>query len=357
MKEALDLLSCLVACPSPSGKEAAISELTAGVVEELGLKCEHVGESVLAYAQRCDPKILYVSHLDTVPVGAGWSVDPFAARWIGDQLVGRGACDAKASAAAMLWSLSEAAKEGAADGVVVALTTCEETTNTGMGDVLGRLGMPELAVVGEPTGLEVVRAQGGLAIIEAEWRGKSCHAAHAYHTSHTNALVEASKELGSFGFVHELPSEVGLLGPTTIVPTVMNAGERHNVVPDAATAIFDCRLSPPHDAATCLDRIALSLPGASLRIRSDRLKAIETGADHRLVQVALGIAGKDSAIGSNTLSDMALLQGVPAIKCGPGDSLRSHKPDEFVTEEEFLAGCHFYRDLLFALVREAVAFA
>jgi len=357
MREALDLLSCLVACPSPSGKEAAICELVCGLADDLGLQYERVGYSVLVYSETIDPRVLFVSHLDTVPVGSGWTVDPFAARWRGGRMLGRGANDAKASAAAMLWSLAQSARLGHADGVVVALNACEETTNAGMGDVLERLGMPEMAIVGEPTGLEVVRAQGGLAVIEATWRGASCHAAHAHHTPHRNAMLVACEELAAFGAFHAVSSEPedGLLGPTTIVPTVLNGGERHNIVPDEATALFDCRLSPPHDAEACRRMIDSALPGASVRTKSDRLKAIETDEGHPLVQAALSSTGKLRATGSNTLSDMAFLQGVPAIKCGPGDSLRSHKPDEFVTEDEYLAGCRFYLELTEALVGAPLA--
>ncbi len=355
MKEALDLLSCLVACPSPSGKEAAICDLVSGLAMDLDLKYERVGYSALVYAETCEPKLLFASHLDTVPVGSGWSVDPFAARWRGGKLLGRGANDAKASGAAMLWSLAQAAREGLADGIVVALNACEETTNMGMTDVLGRIGMPEMAVIGEPTGLDVVRAQGGLAIIEAVWQGESCHTAHAHRTPHVNAMLKACKELAGFGPFHELPSGEDLLGPTTIVPTVMNGGEHHNVVPDSAVALFDCRLSPPHDAELCRARIDDALPGARVRTKSDRLKPIETPAEHRLVTTALELAGKPQAVGSNTLSDMAFLQGVPAIKCGPGDSLRSHKPDEYVTEGEYIAGCHFYRELMNSLVQAPAA--
>ena len=60
---------------------------------------------------------------------------------------------------------------------------------------------------------------------------------------------------------------------------------------------------------------------------------------------ALAASANTAAIGSSTMSDMALLQGVPAVKCGPGESARSHTPDEFITEPELRAGCDFYRAL------------
>jgi acetylornithine deacetylase len=97
------------------------------------------------------------------------------------------------------------------------------------------------------------------------------------------------------------------------------------------------------------------LPGAEVTVRSARLRAVSTPAEHPLVQRALALAGRTAASGSNTLSDMALLQGVPAIKCGPGQSLRSHKPDEFVTADELARGAAFYDALLEAWLAQPAA--
>ncbi|HXT22441.1 MAG TPA: hypothetical protein VN923_16935, partial [Thermoanaerobaculia bacterium] len=54
--------------------------------------------------------------------------------------------------------------------------------------------------------------------------------------------------------------------------------------------------------------------------------------------------------GSPTLSDLVHVAGAPAIKCGPGKSERSHTADEWVAEDEIVAGADFY----VALVRECV---
>jgi acetylornithine deacetylase len=116
-------------------------------------------------------------------------------------------------------------------------------------------------------------------------------------------------------------------------------------VPDRAEAVFDGRLAPPHDAGQALAALQRLLPSARLEIRSERLRPVETAAGHPLVRAALAAAGKGEAIGSPTMSDMALLQGVPAVKCGPGQSVRSHTADEYVLRSELEAGCAFYRAL------------
>jgi len=343
-----ELLSQLVSVPSPSGEEQAIFERTAELCETLGLVPERIGDSLLIRVGSGETRILLNSHYDTVPVGLGWEGDPFNATWRDGKLVARGANDAKSSVAAMLWAASQLVqrKDELAGELIVAITAQEETKNTGMSDVLNAIGMPDLAVTGEPTGLEVVRAQSGLAILVAEWSGKSCHAAHVAHVDNHNALHAACKEIAGMSASLRLPDEHSLLGISTIAPTVLRSGDRHNTIPDEASLVFDARLAPPYTGEDCREFLAELLPTAKIRCRSDRLRARETEESHALVQCGLRAAGKQQAIGSRTLSDMALLAGVPAIKCGPGETARSHTANEWVTEAELLAGCQFYESLV-----------
>jgi len=187
-----------------------------------------------------------------------------------------------------------------------------------------------------------VRAQSGLAVLRAEWSGRSCHAAHVVRVEHDNALLRAAAELGALGSHLTLGEPHALLGASTVTPTVLRSGERHNVVPDRAEALFDCRLAPPHDADEALALLQRRLPTARVEVRSSRLRPVETSAEHPLVRSALRAAGRQTAIGSATMSDMALLAGVPAVKCGPGETARSHTPDEYVLRSELVAGCAFY---------------
>lgn len=339
-----ELLRELVRIPSVSGEEGACAAFARDWLAARAIDVELVGKSVLARVELGPgPTLLLNTHLDTVPAGPSWTHEPHAARWQEDRLVGLGANDAKASAAGMLSALAALARGRATHGTVwVALCACEETTNAGMRDVLGRTGRPDAGITGEPTGLEVVRAQAGLAVLAARWRGTSCHAAHVTRVEHRNALLAAARDLASFPTALVLEGEHELLGPSTIAATVLRAGDRHNRVPDEAELLLDARLAPPHDAAECLELLTAYLPQAELEVRSDRLKPVETAADHPLVLAALRAAGRERPIGSSTMSDMALLAGTPAVKCGPGQTARSHTPDEFILRSEVLAGAEFY---------------
>jgi len=348
-----ELLLQLVRIPSISGEEHAVQAFCAEWLTLAGLTVQTVDESIVARLKGGDgPTLLMNTHYDTVPAGEGWESDPWKVSWTKDRLVGLGANDAKASVASMMIAARELARAGSPCGeFVLAINHQEETTNAGMAAVLEVIPKPDLVVTGEPTGLEVVRSQAGLAVLTATWRGRSCHAAHVTRVDHRNALLAASRELGSFPEPYAFDGEHELLGPSTLTPTVLHSGQRHNKVPDLAEATFDARLAAPHDADECLEVLRGFLPGAELRVRSKRLMAVETPADHPLVTGALRIAGRSSAIGSNTLSDMALVPGIPAIKCGPGQTARSHTPGEYVTRDELAAGAAFYTEL----VRECLA--
>jgi acetylornithine deacetylase len=343
------LLADLVAIHSPSGEEQAAAAFCAEWLERAGLEVCLVEErSIVArLAGRDGPRLWLNTHIDTVPAGANWDVDPLRARWEQDRLVGLGANDAKGCVAAMMFAAAQLADGAELPGeLVLSIHHEEETTNAGMTAVLPEVGVVDAAVTGEPTGLEVIRAQAGLGVIVASWHGRSCHAAHVSRVEHKNALLSAARELASLPAPHVLEGEHDLLGPSVLSPTVMRAGQRHNAIPDLCEVTFDARLAAPHDVDECLEILSEHLPSAELHVRSRRLSAVETAADHPLVLRALAHAKRPAAIGSNTLSDMALMPGVPAIKCGPGETVRSHTAGEFITREELAAGANFYAALV-----------
>lgn len=338
-----DFLLRLVATPSVSGEEGAAADLVVALASEHGLSCDRLGNTVRVRIGASEgPRLWLLSHLDTVPVGNGWTAPAYPIAWDGDRLVGRGSNDAKVCGVSMLGAAIALAQQELPGRVEVILTAQEETTNAGMGDALEAFGSPDACVCGEPTSLEVVCAQGGLGVLKAEWRGVSCHAAHAATVKNENALLAASRDLARFPSALPVGSPHPLLGTTTVVATQLKSGERHNVVPDLAEAIFDARIAPGVTADDVRAAIAELLPHAAVTIRSKRLSAVETAPDHPVVRAALRAAGRAAPIASRTLSDMAFLPGIPAVKCGPGATARSHTPDEFVLREELLAGVEFY---------------
>ena len=113
----IELLRELVAIPSVSGSEGAIAEFVEQTARKWGLDAERdetsVRVEVHGFAE--GPTIALVSHLDTVPPGAGWTRDPFTPAVEAGRLYGRGSTDAKASVAAMLCAAHDVAERGRMD--------------------------------------------------------------------------------------------------------------------------------------------------------------------------------------------------------------------------------------------------
>jgi acetylornithine deacetylase/succinyl-diaminopimelate desuccinylase-like protein len=162
----IELLRDLVAIPSVSGTEEAIGRFVEERARGWGLSVARGDDGVLVTLDggRPGPSLAFVSHLDTVPAGEGWTRPPFEPVIEGTTLYGRGSGDAKASVAAMLTAARDLSGELAAlrGRLVLLLGYGEETRATSMPALAARAGAVDAAVVGEPTNLEVAIAQRGL---------------------------------------------------------------------------------------------------------------------------------------------------------------------------------------------------
>jgi len=135
------------------------------------------------------------------------------------------------------------------------------------------------------------------------------------------------------------------LGPITVEPTQLRGGTARNVVPGEAAAVLDVRTTPALSRREIVERIARTVAG-EVRVLSDRLVPRETAESAPLVAAARHARPEAQIRGSATLSDMVFMEGIPAVKCGPGRSERSHTPDEYVLESEILDGARFYTRLV-----------
>jgi len=238
----------------------------------------------------------------------------------------------------------------------LALVEGEETRGIGTEAVLAELARrgtpPTAAVIGEPTGLDLAVAQKGLMVLELVARGDACHAANAAALGAKNAARGLAHDLVAlervdFGAPHPR------LGAITVEPTQLRAGTARNVVPGEAAAVLDVRTTPALDRREIVARIGRAVAG-EVRVLSDRLLPRETAESAPLVEAARRARPEARLCGSPTLSDMVYMEGIPAVKCGPGKSERSHTPDEFVLESEIVDGARFYTRLVraYAELRE-----
>jgi len=340
------LLSELVAIPSVSGAEAEAARFLEATARRAGLDVVRDDASVTAVVEsgRPGPVLAFISHLDTVPPGEGWTRDPFTPKTEGERLYGRGSSDAKASVAAMTLAAADAAGKLAAGKLLVIMGYGEETRHTTMAAAVARAGRIDAAVVGETTNIEVAVAQRGLMMADLVARGDQRHAGYAADDGgFANAIVELAKDLARLdGIVAERNHPI--LGPTTVTPTMVTGGVSRNVTPPVAQAVLDIRSTPawPHDELAKV--LAARLEG-QLVITSERLVPCETPPESRLLAAARRVRPELATFGSPTCSDWVFVRHADAVKCGPGTSRRSHTADEYVDLPEVTAARAFYARL------------
>jgi acetylornithine deacetylase len=345
----IDLLRELVAIPSLSGEEHDLAVFVEETVRRWGLDVvrDAGGVRIQVDGWSVGPTLAFVSHLDVVPPGAGWTRDPFIPSIDGARLYGRGSGDAKASVAAMLYAAKDVVDKGGMDSgrLVVLLGFSEETGNTSMGAAVEATGDIDAAVIGEPTSLEFAVAQRGLMMVDLVAQGDQRHAAYATHDGgFINAVSVLARDLLKLDELFLARSHPGL-GRSTVTTTMLEAGVSRNVTPPVARAVLDVRSTPDWTHEELADELRRSLT-SDVIVTSRRLVPCETPPNSRLLMTASRIRPNAPHYGSPTCSDWVFLRHVDAFKCGPGTSRLSHTADEYVEVPEVMAARGFFAELV-----------
>jgi len=344
--KAVKLLTQLISTPSLSREEDKTAEILQAFLRAEGIIATRIGNNVLATHQGDDPSHPYImlcSHHDTVKPNAAYTRDPFSADIVSDKLFGLGSNDAGASLVCLITTFVHFVKSNAKVNLILAAVAEEEVSGkNGVISILDNLPPIELAIVGEPTKMEIALAEKGLVVIDGKFEGIPGHAAHE---NTRNPILQVCKDIDSitrYTFDRISP----LLGKTKATVSVIHAGELHNQVPATCNFVIDVRVNELYTLAEIVDILQARVQSV-LTPRSLRLNPSGVPKDHKIRRVAqnLGIA----TFGSATLSDQALIP-FPSIKMGPGDSLRSHTADEFILLEEIELGIKHYISLLQAYI-------
>lgn len=331
----------LIAIPSLSGNEGAVADFLFEFLSRRGAAPDRIGDS-LWFEKKGDAPgrtLLLAAHIDTVAAGSGWSVDPFAAVERAGRIYGRGAGDDKASVAAFV--LCGLNHQPLAGRLVVALTSGEETGDSGLPAVLEEVGPVDGAVIGEPTGLDICIRQKGLLVLSAVARGIAGHAGRPDGT--VNAIEEAAIDISALrGLV--LGPEDPYLGTAHAAATIIRGGNAHNVIPESCEFTIDVRTVPgrSHEEITTLLRETLA---SELTPRSGRYRPCATDESDPVVVNARAAHPEGILTGSPTASDWAFID-CPAVKMGPGDSALSHRPDESIEADELVRAVNVFERLV-----------
>ena len=371
--ELIDTLASLVRARSenPPGDEAVAAELAAARCRELGLEVSlYEGEpgrpSVVArWGDGAGPVVTYCSHIDVVPAGNPdlWEHDPYEAIVADGSMHGRGTSDAKGPCAAALQGVAIMRRAGLSfPGTLVLSFVADEESGGFKGAAplveRGVLG-GDVAIVGEPTSLRVVRAQRGIAWLKVITHGR------AGHGSAPERGVNAIKHMAEV--ISQLEATIPdiehpLLGRPTVSVGTIHGGDKLNMIPAHCVIEIDRRIVPGEDQASMLTTI-----DDAIKLARDRYPEIdsevqvvgfgepfETPADSRLVRTAVAaiteVSGAPSQVtGFRGASDARFFAagGSEVIVCGPGDISLAHTARESIDLDQLATGAAAYA-LLFA---------
>lgn len=366
----IELLVDLVRIPSVNpafgggGGEREIVAFVFDVLQQMGAepRLQHVdGEraNVLGFLPgNVDATLVFEAHLDTVPM----PLEPCPVRVESDRVWGRGACDTKASAAAMLVAMQRlAADDAPRPNIMFAGVVDEEFVMRGAEALIELIGHVDGIVIGEPTNLEPIRAHNGILRFDLIVHGVTAHSSKAHLG--TNAITAVAKVALALderlGALYVTQPHV-LTGPGSLTATEVVGGTAPNVVPDRCVLRFDRRLTPSDSAAAALADVRAVLADLeSVGIASTLsdpwldLASVETDAAHPLVTITEAacttVTGRTvKAVGVPYGTDACKLTGmagIPSVIVGPGSIDQAHAPIEWVEVREVLLAVDLYADI------------
>ncbi len=324
---------------STSGMEAGFADFLAERLRTPGSRVEtfDVGNGtknvLLSWG---DPRVIFCSHLDTVPpyIGPVVSED-------GRTVHGRGSCDAKGQILAM-YEACRALEDRGLDGFGLLLLAGEEIGSFGAKAFREQHPGAEWVIVGEPTDNCMASASKGTKAFEVSFEGRAFHSGYPqYGLSAVGMFNDFMNALRSIGFPYD-----EVLGDTTWNIGKLISDNPQNILSDRLVCRVYFRTTFESDEMVC--NVMRNMAGPQARLRFGQ-RRVQDGSD---------IVGKDvapwqkamsvKALGGDTPTRYDVLEGFPAkpvafgsdapqltnfrhrILCGPGSILVAHRPDEHI---------------------------
>ena len=331
MNDAVELLMELIATPRASRNETEAADVMEQRMAQWGLNPQREANNLWAVSDnfnKAKQTILLNAHIDTVKPVKTWTRDPYEPEVINDKLFGIGANDCGGGLVTLL-QVFRILKGRELPFNLIYLASAEEEVSgkDGVERVLPLLPKIDVAIVGEPTGMQPAIAERGLMVIDGYTKGVSGHAAR---NEGVNAIYKALDDLvwlRDYKFRKESP----LLGFSKMTVTQVESGTQHNVIPDSLHFVIDVRTNEYYQNEFVFSFLQKHMQNSILKARSFRLHSSSIPTDHPLVKRCVKLGMKP--FGSPTLSDQALMP-FPSFKLGPGESSRSHSANEFIRISE-----------------------
>lgn len=376
----IDFTCALVRLRSVLGDEGHVAEQVSGEMRRLifdHVQIDGAGNVVGVIRGLQDgPAILLDAHMDTVDVVPedAWTRDPFGGELVDNRIYGRGSSDMKGALAAMVYAAAGLERSALAGSVIISASVGEESVEgAALRSVMERY-EPDFVVIGEASGLDLVRAGRGRAEFTIETIGRPAHASSPEQG--VNAVHRMARVIGE---IEKIPMPEnpfvgrGVLCLTDIVSVPYPA---HSVVPSGCRATYERRLLPGEVRATVeaqlLEACARAdAPDTMVRLATTDYRTYtglvwnepkwfppwEMSESHALVQGGLrGLraAGLDPRLTSYQFctngAHSAGVAGVPTIGFGPSTEQHAHVVDEFLEVDELLSARNGYAGIISTLL-------
>ncbi|MBA6153865.1 M20 family metallo-hydrolase [Gelidibacter maritimus] len=342
--DAIALLKNLIEIPSFSSEEDNTAKLIEQWFQKFNIKYNRTVNNVWAINKHFDdskPTLLLNSHHDTVKPNSAYTKDPFKAIVEDSKLYGLGSNDAGGCLVSLIATFTYFYEQPNLNYNLVIVASAEEESSgpNGLNSMLNVIPKIDVAIVGEPTLMQLAIAEKGLVVFDAKVKGTPSHSAHPNDDNAIYNCIEVLQWFKDYKF--EKVSDA--LGEVKLTVSQIKAGKQHNAVPAEVDLVVDVRVNDCYTNAEIVEILQKEAPCDSIVPRSLRLNSSSIPKEHALVQA--GIALGRGTYGSPTLSDQAVLT-CPSLKLGPGDSTRSHSADEFIYISEIEEGIEIYIKLL-----------
>ena len=341
--DAINLLKDLISIQSFSFEEDKTATKINNWLKERGVKSDRKVNNIIAYNKHYDqtkPNILLNSHHDTVEPNSAYTLDPYKPQIVNGKLYGLGSNDAGGALVSLISTfLNFYDKENLSHNIILLASAEEERSGpNGIKSIMPILPEIELAIIGEPTLMNIAVAEKGLIVFDLIVKGTSSHAAHKNLDNPIYKAIDIINKISKIKF----EKKSNLLDDVKLTVTQINAGVQHNVVPAEVKLVLDARINDKYTNTEIYNVLKDELD-CEVVPRNLDLNSSSIPENHKIIKAGnkLGF----TKYGSPTLSDQAKIK-CNSIKLGPGDSTRSHTADEFIYVDEIKNGVKKYIELI-----------
>jgi acetylornithine deacetylase len=323
--DALELTRALVALETPTGAEGPATDFLDGALRAAGYQVVRqpvTGGRDNLYAYREPPELVFSTHLDTVPPYVALAEDA-------ESIHGRGSCDAKGLAAAMIVAAERLASRGERR-IGLLFLVGEENGSDGARAARDLTPKGRFLINGEPTENRLAIGQKGSLRVDLQAAGRAAHSAYPEEgVSAIEALLDTIERIRRL----PLPTDP-LLGQSTLNLAIIGGGVAPNVIPPAAHAQLLIRTVAPTDPLKATIR-SLAAPGVS----------IDFPVELAFHKGGTAPEGWETTVVSYA-SDLPFLEGWgERYQLGPGSIRVAHTSHEHIRKADLLHGVELYTRL------------